>query len=202
MILILCGKSASGKDTILNDLVKDKFVQKIISHTTRPKRGNESNGVDYFFVSDEYFKDMMNQGKFFQTREYKTCVAGKEDIWYYGSARVDPTKVNYGTIVDIQGAKDYIKEYGKENVYVVYVDASDATREKRARHRPSFDQTEWDRRLKDDNEKFNLMEIRKLADLVVSNEEDIRDAKFEICYGFYNYVVDHKQNSIQIRKDI
>lgn len=55
-LIALCGKSAVGKDTILNEVVgdddKSEFFHKIVSVTTRPKRKSEVNGVDYYFVDD------------------------------------------------------------------------------------------------------------------------------------------------------
>jgi len=55
-IIALCGKSAVGKDTILNEVIgdddKNEFFHKIVSVTTRPKRKSEVDGVDYYFVDD------------------------------------------------------------------------------------------------------------------------------------------------------
>jgi guanylate kinase len=55
-LIALCGKSAVGKDTILNEVVgdddKSEFFHKIVSVTTRPKRKTEVDGVDYYFVDD------------------------------------------------------------------------------------------------------------------------------------------------------
>lgn len=55
-LIALCGKSAVGKDTILNEVIgdddKNDFFHKIVSVTTRPKRKTEVDGVDYYFVDD------------------------------------------------------------------------------------------------------------------------------------------------------
>lgn len=55
-LIALCGKSAVGKDTILNEVIgdedKNEFFHKIVSVTTRPKRKTEVDGVDYYFVDD------------------------------------------------------------------------------------------------------------------------------------------------------
>lgn len=55
-LIALCGKSAVGKDTILNEVIgdedKSEFFHKIVSVTTRPKRKTEVDGVDYYFVDD------------------------------------------------------------------------------------------------------------------------------------------------------
>lgn len=55
-LIALCGKSAVGKDTILNEVIgdgdKNGLFHKIVSVTTRPKRKTEVDGVDYYFVDD------------------------------------------------------------------------------------------------------------------------------------------------------
>ena len=58
-IFCLMGKSSSGKDTIFKEINEDKDLdlKPIISYTTRPKRINETNGVEYFFIN----KDDLNK---------------------------------------------------------------------------------------------------------------------------------------------
>ena len=58
-IFCLMGKSSSGKDTIFKEINNDKDLnlKPIISYTTRPKRINETNGVEYFFIN----KDELNK---------------------------------------------------------------------------------------------------------------------------------------------
>lgn len=191
MIVLLIGKSASGKDAILKRLVSDGTMQKIITYTTRPKREGEVNGIDYNFVSEQTFFDMVQQGKFFETRNYNTIdISGNGTVWYYGSELMNSkTRVPYISIVDVQGARDYIATYGKENVFVVYIDASDDTRYKRAIQRGSFNQAEWERRMKDDTDKFDINKCKDIVDLTVNNDGDIRDSIFEIVYEFMNYNV-------------
>lgn len=196
MIVLLIGKSASGKDAILKRLVSDGTMQKIVTYTTRPKRDGEVNGIDYNFVSEQTFFDMVQQGKFFETRNYNTIdISGNGTVWYYGSELMNSkTRVPYIAIVDVQGARDYIATYGKENVFVVYIDASDDTRYKRAIQRGSFNRAEWERRMKDDTDKFDINKCKDIVDLTVNNDGDIRDSIFEIVYEFMNYNVKKYRN--------
>ena len=48
------GKSASGKDTIYNELRNDKTLdlKTIPLYTTRPKRNGEVEGIDYHFITE------------------------------------------------------------------------------------------------------------------------------------------------------
>ena len=54
-IFCLMGKSSSGKDTIFKKIRDDKELnlKPIVSYTTRPKRTNETNGVEYFFINEK-----------------------------------------------------------------------------------------------------------------------------------------------------
>ena len=56
-VLALCGKSASGKDTYLKEIMKlsQYPLHEIISCTTRPPRDYEADGVNYYFLTNEEF---------------------------------------------------------------------------------------------------------------------------------------------------
>lgn len=76
-MIILVGESASGKSTIQNVLVSRYGYKKYPSYTTRPKRENEINGKDYFFVSEEQFTEKEKDKGFVETAQYYK--------WYYGT---------------------------------------------------------------------------------------------------------------------
>ena len=66
-IITLTGCSASGKDTLLNMIIRyNKNILPIISTTTRPMRKGEKEGVNY------YFKDKIDLDSLIEYREYKT----------------------------------------------------------------------------------------------------------------------------------
>ncbi len=173
MITILIGKSASGKDTML----KKNTLKTIVTHTTRPKRPGEKDGIDYVFVDKDKFLLGLEEDKYIEYRKYNTCVGGNPDTWYYGSPRVNPED-DYTVILDIDGAYAYIDAYGAENIKITEIRCSDSVREERAKKRPGFDRSEWDRRLKDDNVKFSderLSSLKKRVKkyVVINNENDM-----------------------------
>ena len=164
MIVILCGKSASGKDTTLKKLVEKYNYIPIISTTTRPIREGEKNGVDYNFISKEEFNWKIAKDMFLEYRSYNTLFNDIPDTWYYGTEKqeLDPKKI-YISVLDFDGAREVQKYYGRDNTIIIYISCPDLIRENRAKQRGSFDQTEWDRRLKDDEIKFSDDKVNELA---------------------------------------
>ena len=60
MLVVLSGPSGVGKDTLLKCLMeRGHDFAFVVTMTTRPKRENEIDGVDYIFVSKSLFADMM-----------------------------------------------------------------------------------------------------------------------------------------------
>lgn len=164
MIVILCGKSASGKDTTLKKLVEKYNYIPIISTTTRPIREGEKNGVDYNFISKEEFNWKIAKDMFLEYRSYNTLFNDIPDTWYYGTEKqeLDPKKI-YISVLDFDGAREVQKYYGRDDAIIIYISCPDVIRENRAKQRGSFDQTEWDRRLKDDEIKFSDDKVNELA---------------------------------------
>lgn len=169
-IIILCGRSGSGKDTMFQKIVATKNFKPIISTTSRPIRDGEKQGREYNFITKDEFLRKIDAGAFFEYRAYDTKVDGKPDTWYYGSETVDLTKdKNYIVILDIQGAKTYIEHYGRENCLVAEITVSDEVREERAKLRGGFDKTEWDRRVDDDKVKFSREAKEGVVDIAFDN---------------------------------
>ncbi len=102
-IFIVSSPSGCGKTTIIRSFLKnnpDYYFS--ISHTTREKRKNEVNGKDYFFISKDKFKKMIQDEKFLEW-----AVVHNE---YYGTSKeIVLNKVKKGIDVildiDVQGAE-------------------------------------------------------------------------------------------------
>lgn len=166
MIYILCGKSASGKDTVKNELLDSKKYgdqfQRVHTCTTRPRRDGEIDGRDYIFLSDDKFMELVEAKEIFESRVYETCVNGRKALWKYGSMKLDKKRVqdyDYICILDPNGVRSYINEYGKENITVIVLECDGIIRELRARKRGSFDAKEWCRRYQSDEEAFKNLDF-------------------------------------------
>ena len=105
IMVVLSSPSGAGKTTLVNLLSKKNKFFISISHTTRSPRPNETNGNDYFFVSDKEFKRLIKNDEFL---EYAKVFNN-----YYGTSRtpvIQNLENNNNVIFDIdwQGA-DQIK---------------------------------------------------------------------------------------------
>jgi len=99
-LLLVSGPSGVGKDTIMNEVI-DKF-NKIVTHTTRPKREGEINGKSYFFTTIDKFEEGIKNNEFV---EYIKGFGGK----YYGTKKATIKNALNGEnpgllIVDVDGA--------------------------------------------------------------------------------------------------
>ena len=67
LMLVVSSPSGAGKSTLARRLLEtDPRISMSVSVTTRPKRANEVDGRDYFFVSREIFEEMVRDGAFLE----------------------------------------------------------------------------------------------------------------------------------------
>lgn len=194
-IVALLGKSSSGKDSIARYLSNQLGFKYVVSTTSRPIRSNETQDVDYHFVNEDTFKALKDLDKFIEYRYYDTIQDGLPSRWHYGIERseIDLTKSSAVAVVDVQGLNDLTKEFGSENILSFYIDVPYEVRKTRAIARDrSFEESEFERRSKDDDIKFK--DIENVVDKVVRNDnlnECISSILFDIDYTkklrtFYN----------------
>lgn len=171
-LIVLIGESNSGKDTILTELVNDFNLKRVVSHTSRPARKKEKNGLDYFFISNEDFLSMEKNEAFVETRIYKTIQNGQDTIWRYGisKAEINLNKDSCIVIVDVDGLNSLIKTFGKENIVSFYIKVDKEVRKTRALRRGD-EISEIERRFKDDYIKFKNVE--DIVDYIISNNGDM-----------------------------
>ena len=66
-LFLVSAPSGAGKTSIVNAaLAADSDTTVSVSHTTRPARGGEVNGDNYFFVGDDEFTQMIENGEFLE----------------------------------------------------------------------------------------------------------------------------------------
>lgn len=113
-LLIFSAPSGSGKSTIVNWLMREHSELRLafsVSCTSRAPRGTERNGVEYFFISPEKFREKIAQEKFL---EYEEVYADR----FYGTlkSQVERQLAEGQTVVfdvDVKGALNIKRFYGE-----------------------------------------------------------------------------------------
>ena len=190
MILILMGKTASGKDSIAKELCRNYQFARIVTYTTRPPRPNEVDGEDYHFISRSEFQDKIKHNFFVEWKDYQSA----EGEWFYGTAMED---VNKGGVLILTplGIRDFYRN-SCSIARVVYVRASDEVIMERLMQRGD-NPIEAKRRLEHDHEDFDIPAVRRLADYEIVNEgRAISDITKEI----FNYWTREKERIYGINK--
>ncbi len=166
-IFLLMGKSTSGKDTIYKSLIKDEelALKMVVPYTTRPMRDGETDGVQYFFKTEDEYQALKVAKKIIEERTYHTNYGP----WRYFTAddgQIDLSSGNYlviGTLESYCSFRDYFKQ---ENVVPLLIDVDAKIRLERAMHREE----------KQEHPKYDEMCRRFLADEEDFSEEKIAEA--------------------------
>ncbi len=112
-LLIFSAPSGCGKSTIINWLMQEHPELRMhfsISATSRPPRGQEQDGVEYFFLSPDEFRQKIERGEFVEYEEVYTDR-------FYGTLRSQVERQlqageNVVFDVDVHGAMNIKKAYG------------------------------------------------------------------------------------------
>lgn len=163
-MIVLFGKTCSGKDTIMKYLVEHYGYKKLVTYTTRPMHKGEKTGVDYHFITQEEFMAKVAKGFFAEYRSYKTT----DGEWFYGSALADIEDAGDDTVVilNLDGVK-YLKAHADVQPIYIHIAVSEQTLEERLMLRGD-DPDEAARRL--DSDRVDFSDAEQLADKVIVNE--------------------------------
>lgn len=111
-IIIIAAPSGCGKSTIINALLEggDLNLGFAVSATTRPPRDGESDGVNYYFMTEEQFRDHIAEGDFV---EFEEVYPGR----FYGTLRSEVERItgaghNIILDLDVNGALGVKQLYG------------------------------------------------------------------------------------------
>lgn len=133
-LVIFSAPSGSGKSTIIQSLLnRDLNLSFSISATSRAPRGTEKNGVEYYFISPEEFRQRIANGEFL---EYEEVYAGK----FYGTLKSEVERIldsgrNVIFDVDVVGGLNIKKYYGDQALALFIQPPSIEELEKRLKHR-------------------------------------------------------------------
>lgn len=153
-MLILIGKTASGKDAISSELIREYGFSKVVRYTTRPIRKEEIPGDTYYFISQKEFFEKVESNFFAEWKEYDT-VHGK---WYYGTSEESLLGDTQNKVIILPPAcyRD-VKDKLVSDTKVAYIYANNMTIEERLLKRGD-NSKEAQRRLQSDNADFKGIE--------------------------------------------
>ncbi len=118
ILIVLSSPSGGGKTTIYRAVLKQHPEYKYsVSATTRPRRGKEQDGTDYFFLSDEEFLEKVDNGEFVEWAfvhgyRYGTLKSTVRDALSHGDVLLFD--------LDVQGA-DAMKKAFPDDVVNIFI---------------------------------------------------------------------------------
>jgi|TARA_B110001450_G_scaffold156238_1_gene145649 guanylate kinase len=117
ILIVISSPSGAGKTSICKELLRlDRKIKPSISVTTRKPRNNETNGVDYIFVSDNDFNEQISKGNFL---EYANVFSNK-----YGTLASTTEKLlsdNYDVLFDIDWQGTQQLSQNNNNILTIFI---------------------------------------------------------------------------------
>lgn len=173
-LIIFAAPSGSGKSTIINSIMADGGAEALnlhfsISATSRPPRGQEQNGVEYFFLTPDEFRSKIANNEFVEYEEvYKDR--------FYGTLKSQVDKQldageNVIFDVDVNGAMRIKQLYGKRALSIFIqppsIEELRSRLEKRATDAPDVIEQRIERA------KYELSQAEKFDEVVVNANLEI-----------------------------
>lgn len=176
-LIILISPSGGGKSSIADRVLADSTkLDYSISYTTRPARINETDGIDYNFVSEQKFQQLLEQGEFLEN----AVVHG----YHYATSRQYIQKIldrDHHAIldIDVQGALQIIDK-GIDLVTIFILPPSEKVLKERLQKRQTDSQEVIDIRLKNAREEIDYLDLNRFDYLVINDDfetavQDVKD---------------------------
>ncbi len=178
-LFVVAGPSGAGKGTLIEELLRRYHTASLsISATTRKPRQGETDGVQYYFLDEQEFRDAARKGMFLEWAEVHGNLYGTP------RAKVERELARGRDVIleiDVQGARQ-VREKAKGAVSIFVQTPSIRVLEERLRKRGTEGERELQKRLRNAREESREKDD---YDYVVLNDELHRAAE-EFCAIYEN----------------
>ncbi len=178
-MIILVGASASGKTATALKLQEKYGLRKAVTTTTREKRINEVDGIDYFFVSRKEFLKRNKENRFVETTLYNNN--------FYGCG-VDQVSDDRIIVLDPNGVNSF-RKLNDNHIKIFLIESNEETRKQRMISRG--DQNEKIiQRLENDIIDFDAKKIGKV-DAIICTDNLTIDEVADLIYEQYKKLLNN-----------
>lgn len=178
-LILFTAPSGAGKTTIVHRLLNaDKRLAFSVSATTRKKREKETEGLDYYFLSEQAFKEKVRKGEFVEWEEvysgvfYGTLISEVERLTKDGKAVLFD--------IDVKGALNIKKKFGDSALAIFVKPPSLEILKERLRNRKSENDESMTKRM--ERAEYEMSFENKFDTVVVNDnlEQAVAEAKMKV----------------------
>ena len=159
VVLCIMGKTASGKDTLVNKLCERTGLRPVISYTTRERRVNEGN--THIFITDKEYQELEDSGRiatFTQIGQYRYCCT-IDQLYESDVYVIDPIGVQNLRKLNLPNLR----------LVTVYINTPDDVRKERALSKRGDDRLTFMKRDMAERDQFRSMLRNADFDYSISN---------------------------------
>tara|TARA_B100001778_G_scaffold330646_1_gene333485 strand:+ start:737 stop:1351 length:615 start_codon:yes stop_codon:yes gene_type:complete len=168
-LFVISAPSGTGKTSLIKSLLEDPMSSNTklgISCTTREKRPKEKDGISYFFISEEEFKERVNNKNFLEYAEVFGNLYGTPKDWVLSILAKDENVI---LELDIQGALQVKETFpNTQTIFIIPPSYEDLT--KRLEQRAQDSTEEIQRRLKEARKEITIG--KDFDQIIVNNNFD------------------------------
>ena len=167
-LFVILGKSASGKSTIMREVLSKLEIPVLLSCTTRPPRPNEVDGIDYNFVTFSTFDEDYKNENILEYDVFR--IDSLKETWVYYTKKSDlllPTTSQIKIVSPVGLAQLMGNKELRDDIVSIYIDAPDKLRKKRYLTRSTSPDSMNDR-FERDNQAFQHL----FTDYIILNDEN------------------------------
>jgi guanylate kinase len=190
LLIVISGPSGAGKDSILDSMKERKLpFHFVVTATTRPRRSNEEEGKDYFFVSKEEFAHMIDTD---QLIEYAVVYGDYKGIPKQQVRDALATGNDVVMRIDVQGAET-VRKLAPEALLIFVTVQSEEDLVARLRERKTETPEELALRIATSRKELQRIDA---FDYVVVN----RDAELDQAVDTILAIIDSEHHKVKPRK--